>query len=84
VYTQVDGGLAGRVRPERAVEPDLQEGVGEQGHQCGRHPGNPAKTLGDEPVERARILDVPGHRHVPRREYSQDHRYDQERRGDAD
>ena len=54
-------------RAERAVQPDLQERVGEQRDQRGGHPGRAAQAPGDERVERAAVGDPPGHRHVPGR-----------------
>ena len=55
VHAQVGGGLAGRGRAERAVQPDLQEGVGQQRDQRGGHARGPAEAAGDERVERAGV-----------------------------
>src|ERR1035437_4476194 len=65
MQTQVGGGLGGGVRPERPVQPDLQEAVGQQRDQRGGHPGDPAQAGRDEGVERAGVFDVPRHGDVP-------------------
>ena len=55
VHAQVGGGLAGGGRAERAVQGDLEEAVGQQGHQRGGDTGDAAQPAGDERVERARV-----------------------------
>ena len=78
VHMQVGGGLAGRVRAERAIQADLQERVRQQRYERGGHADDAADAPGDEGIERAAVGDVPGHRHVPGGEQGQDHRDDQE------